>query len=309
MRFWTVSSMHVAVGLALLTWALAGTVASQNARSRAPIESKFPLDDADPESSIPSPEEVARDPVQMGYLMMETTRRAGEALRQGKPAKAAKYYRAVAKAAPERALGFREACAAHKRAGEIAKAVDMCRAALGTNDATPEDRLKFLDVALEKRGTLTPAEIGHIDQAIARLGRELGTGKADKGRRGLAEIKCQVAARLSDPQRLTACTEELRSLNTDRARLLPYVWALAVSRGDLNKAESLKEEAIRARLPAQSVEVMARGLAKAREERDGPLLTAAKRWWPAAVGIVLALGAIVVFQRKRRAASSLRPAA
>jgi hypothetical protein len=294
------------LGLILLTWANAGSVASQNAARIPAPESKFPLDDADPESSIPSPEEAARDPLQMGYLMVDITRRAEEALKQGQPARAARYFRAVAKAAPDRALPLRKACAAHQTAGEIAKAFEMCRATLRQADASADDRFNFLDVALKKPGTLTPAELGDIDRTVARLGREFGKVRADKTRSGLAEVKCQVAARVGDTARLSACTEELRSLNSDRARLLPYAWALAMSRGDLSKAESLKDEAIRTGVSERAVEVMLRDLAKAHEKRDGPLLTAAKRWWPAALAVVLALGAIVVLQRRRQAASKLR---
>lgn len=298
----TVRSTHVALGLILLTCASAGPVASQGAAG-VPL-SKFPIDDADPERSIPSPEAAARDPLQMGYLMVDITRRAEEALKQGQPARAAKYFRAVAKAAPGRALPLRKACAAHQTAGEIAKAIEMCRAALRQPDASSDDRFNFLDVALKKPGSLTPAELGDIDAAVARLGREFGKMRADKTRRGLAEVKCQVAARVGDTARLSACTEELRSLNTDKARLLPYAWALAMSQGDLSRAERLKDAAIRSGVPQQRVEVMLHDLAKAREKRDGPLLTAAKRWWPAALALLLATGAIVALQRKRRAAAT-----
>ena len=174
--------MHVATGLALLLWARGGPAASQDALGISPEASKFPIDDADPERSIPGEEEAARDPLQMGYLIVALTNRAQEALQQGQPARAAKYFRALGKASPGRALPFRKACAAYESAGEIASAIDMCRAALGKIDATANDRLDFLDVALKKPGELTRAELSDIDGTIARLQRELTKDKADKAK-------------------------------------------------------------------------------------------------------------------------------
>jgi hypothetical protein len=294
-------STRLALCFVLLTWATAGSAASQDSAHVPPTKSKFPIDDMDPERSIPSPEEAARDPLQMGYLMMDITQRAEAAFADGQPARAAKYYRAIARAAPDRALPYRKACAAHQRAGEIAKAVEMCRGAVQRADATPDDRFNFLEVVLKKPGKPTPAEVRDIDATLARLGREFEKMATEKTRRGLAEVKCQVAARLGEPARLAACTQELRSLDASDAQLLPYAWALAISQGDVGNAERLKDEAIRKGLPVGTVEVMVRGLANVREKKDGSLLTLARRWWPA-LAAALALGAALMLQRRRRAA-------
>jgi hypothetical protein len=298
--------MFLALTSALWTSASAGSAAAQNSEEIPPLVSKFPIDDADPESSIPSPEEAARDPQQMGLLMMEMTQRAERAMQEGKPARAARYFRALTKAAPDRALPFRKACAAHKSAGEIAKAVEMCRTASGLPDATLDDYLNLLGITFEKPGRLTPAELRDIDSTIRRLERDLAAGRVGGRGRNVAMLKCQLAARVGDPERLTACIEELRSLNAEKSQLLPYAWSLAMSQGDLSKAESLKDEAIQAGVPRAKVEVMARDLALARAKREGRVLSAARRWWPAAAVTLVAFAAIVTFQRRRRAASKPR---
>jgi hypothetical protein len=296
--------MCVGLACALLIAESAETAASQDVAEGLPFASKFPIDDADPESSIPGPEQAAREPQQVGFLVMELSQRAERALQEGKPAKAARYFRAVAKAAPDRALPFRKACAAHRRAGELAKAIEMCRVAAGLPDASLDDRLDLLGVAFAKPGTLTAAELRDIDRTVGRLERELDKGGAQGGRHNVAIMKCELAARVGEAQRLGACVEELRSLNAGPAQQLPYTFSLALSQGDLERAETLKNQAIEAGVAQEKVEVMTRVLALARARADGSVLTAAKSWWPGAALAVLVLGALVVFQRRRRAASS-----
>jgi tetratricopeptide (TPR) repeat protein len=295
--------MCMALAAALPIAGSAGTAASQDVAGGQPFKSTFPIDDADPERSIPSPEEAAREPQQVGFLVMELSQRAERALQEGKPVKAARYFRAVGKAAPDRALPFRKACAAHKSAGELAKAVEMCRVASGLPDASLDDYVNLLDVAFAKPGKLTAAELRDIDRTIARLERELGKGGEHGRGHNVAILKCQLAAHLGEAERLSACIEELRGLNAPPAQLLPYAWSLALSQGDLEQAETLKNQAIEAGVPQEKVDVMVRDLALAREKAGGSVLAAAKRWWPGVALVVLALGALVVFQRRRRAAS------
>lgn len=285
--------------LLLTTPALPGSAQTTVTKAEA-IETSFAINDEDPESTVPTPEQAMKDPLQMGYLMMAFSDRAEAALAQGTPALAAKYYRAMGKAVPDRAVAFRKACKAHDAAGEIQKAVETCRAALGKGGVTIPDHLAFVHIMLKKPGPLGTAEIADIDAVLERLEGELKLGQEDKGRLVLAELRCQLGVRLTDAGRLSACTKELKELKVEKAKLLPYAWALAMSQHNLGEAESVMEQAEQAGLPGSAIEVMQKGLRRAVDAQQAETFQLAKRWWPAVVALALSLLAIAAVRSRRR---------
>jgi hypothetical protein len=270
------------------------------------IGTTLPIDDVDPESKVPSPEEAMRDPLQMGYLMMALSDRGEAALQQGKPAAAAKYFRAMGKAVPDRAVAFRKACRAHDAAGERAKAIETCRAALGKGGVTVQDHILFVQVMLKKKGTLDATDVGDVDAVIERLRGELALGAQQDGRRMIADLQCQVGTRLEDAARLSECTQELTKLKVDRAKISAYSWALALSKGDIDEAKAVIDEAKRAGLPAAAIESMQKGLTRAGLSEKTGASALARRWWPVASAVALGLLAAFVVRARRR--SRLHPA-
>lgn len=258
------------------------------------------INDDDPESSVLSPEEAMKNPLNMGYLMMALSDRADKAAARGDHSKEAKYYRALAKAAPDRAIGYRRACAAHDLAHESDKAVEMCRAALGTGGLTVDDHLKFLSVLLKRPGTPSETDLADADAVVERLETELKLGQNEAGRKVIAEAKCQIAAKLEDPDRLEVCVEQLRVVKAEPAKLFTYEWAFAVANGDATGAQQVIEAARKSGVPAPALELMQRGLSKANEvPRARALRTAARRWWPVAT-LLLGLALIVLSLRRSR---------
>lgn len=263
------------------------------------IPTTIAIDSADPESSIPSPEEAMRNPLEMGYLMMALSERGEAAMQKGDASAAAKYFRAIGKAVPDRAVAFRKACRAHDAAGETEQAIETCRAALGKGGVTIQDHLVFVRVVLDKKGPLGATEVGDLDAVIERLAGELGAN--EEGRRKLAVLRCQVGTRLEDPARLAACTQELAELEFERSGLLAYSFALALARRDLGEAGRVIAEAKRIGMPAAAVASMESGLARAELSAHGGVKGAMRVWWPAFAAALLMLLAIATVRLRRRA--------
>src|SRR5690349_6017232 len=84
------------------------------AAPRADLNSKFSIDDAHPERSLPTPEQAMKNPIEMGYLMMDLIARAEAASQRGDHGVAVRYYSAVARAVPDRSISFSKLCTAYE---------------------------------------------------------------------------------------------------------------------------------------------------------------------------------------------------
>lgn len=299
----------VASALVLLSLGRAAAQDDQVAQSAPPMSApkqggdptaSIKLDDDDPESSVPTGEQAMKNPLDMGYFLMALSDRADAAAQRGDHSKEAKYYRAVVKAVPDRSVGYRRACAAHDAAQEWDKALAMCRGALAVGGVTLDDHLKFLKILLKKQGPLTEKEVGDADAVIAGWEGDFGLNKDDKGRKIIAEAKCQVGVKLEDPQRLASCTKALRELKAEPAQLYAFEWALAISEGDKGAAKRAIEAAKEAGLPPAATAAMERGLSKADAVPTERVLAAlGRRWWPALVAAAVALVAFLGFRVRR----------
>ena len=74
--------------------------------SAADLTAPRTIDENHPERSIPTPEQAMKNPLQMGYLLMDLIARGEAATEIGDHEAAIRYYRAIAKAVPERAVSF-----------------------------------------------------------------------------------------------------------------------------------------------------------------------------------------------------------
>src|SRR4051812_45708366 len=64
------------------------------------------IDEEHPERSVPTPEQALKNPLEMGYLVMDLVARAEAASQRGDHAAAVRYYAAIAKAVPERSVSY-----------------------------------------------------------------------------------------------------------------------------------------------------------------------------------------------------------
>jgi tetratricopeptide (TPR) repeat protein len=284
-----------------LSMCLTAELASaQPALAQSPLVSKFSIDDSDPEASVPTPQQAARQPLEMGYHLMLLSERADAATSRGDHVAAAKYWRALAKAVPERSLSFSRMCRSYEAAGDYERAIESCRTALGKAGSTLQDNLQFVRLVLEKRqGALQPRDIEDIDAVSLHLERELGH---EKGPLAANRMRCQLGVRLGDVSRLQACTDKLNALAPGDASSLVFSWSLAMKRGDLPAAEQMLRRARAAKLPSAALAKMAATLNMESARRapawharvDSSMLAAA------ALVLLAVSSAVVVNRRKQR---------
>ena len=138
--------------------------------------SHFAVDDADPEASVPSLEEQHSQPLEFGYFLQDLAAKAERATKAGDHPAEARYYRALATAAPNSAFAPRRLCGALEAAGDLANAVVACRTALTRDGSTSGDYIHFVKVVLKTTTPLPPGERQELDAVIAHLAHETDLG-------------------------------------------------------------------------------------------------------------------------------------
>jgi tetratricopeptide (TPR) repeat protein len=285
----------------------------------------FPIDEKDPESSVPGMEQAMKHPLQMGYHVMLLIERGQAAMEREDYKAAIKFYRAMVKAIPERATPHGLLCKAYEAAGDDASALDACRQALARPSVTVDDNLRFIALMLRKPGKLEKKEVEDVDAVIAHLEKELSAPPVEQGEAAQSPVelpagakplatpsevllavtmlKCDLATRLEETPRLEQCSARLEQLAPRDARTLGYSWALQLNKGDYDAAEGVIQRAERLGVPEAAVVKMQTAL---RTRRDG--LRPWQQWlqdWgliDGLTGLMTALAAVLVLRRKKSVA-------
>lgn len=255
----------------------------------------FTIDDANPEASVPDPKTALTNPLAMGQLVIELARRAEQSARENQPAQAARYYLALAKAAPERATAFSMACAHFEQAGQLGQALDACRNALGRPGASAQDSAAFVRIVTKLPQRPTGTLLDDTEAVIRHVRSESATHP--ELTRAAAALDCQLAVRLSDQSRLVRCTEELERLAPDAAETIAFSSALALARGDAELARKALARAERAQLPAPTLALMKQRLAGIQQHAAAAPST--MRWWPVLAVLSLAALVFTIWRRQR----------
>jgi hypothetical protein len=263
------------------------------ARAEAPAAgqlSGFEIDENDPEGSLPPTSEFKKDPLQFGYLVMDLADRADEAVRGKDYQKAVRFYRALTKIAPDRAIGFGKMCEVWELAGERKKALDACRQALVTEGARIDDYERFVRLSLLGPGSPTELEKTELTNVINHL------RKTPDGAVAGAEIDCKLGVRLRDSGRLERCTAELAKLAPDNPNNLGYQWALATLKNDGAAARQVLARAKEAGVDLRGLQRMEVATSRAQLTRSVS--------YAAAVVLVLAAAGLL-FRRRRELLAGL----
>jgi tetratricopeptide (TPR) repeat protein len=271
------------------------TAASPEAAPRAGHLSKYAIDDANPESSVPTNAQRDADPLQYGYFIMDLGDRADAALAKGDHASAAKFYRAVAKAVPDAPVGFVKACEQYEILGDYASATQLCAAALTLKGVTVEDYSHYARLALRSRD-LGPETLSNLDAVVAHL-------KSNASTRAVAlDIECAVGAHQSDRARLERCVPDLARLAPNNRKTLFYEWALAVVKKDFPAAEGYLAKARTATPPNPGeVKLMERAMFEAMPAwRQG--MRAFRDWRIGASACVVLFAGLALLLLRRRGA-------
>jgi hypothetical protein len=222
------------------------------------------INDADPESSVPSLELRNKEPLQYGYFLQDLAARLERAWKRQDHAAAIRYLRAITMAAPKSAYGPRMLCKELQVTGDLAKAVMACRTALTLDGSTADDFARFVEVALARAGQAkpTPLERKEIDAVIAHLaasGGSVGTLPA--------LLRCEVGVRFEDTAALEGCTAELAKAAPDDPKTISFQWALALAKRDASGARGLIGRAKQAGVSTSGLDVMERATKQMRRRQ------------------------------------------
>jgi tetratricopeptide (TPR) repeat protein len=194
--------------------------------------SKYPINEANPESSVPTPAQRDADPIQYGYFIMDLGDQAEWAIKKGDHLKAGHMYAALAKAVPDEANGFTRACRQYELAGDLQDATKMCGDALTANHSVLADYSHYARLALQQK-KLAPTDLQNLDAVVAHL------KSTEETRLVGLDIECAVGAHEADSKRLQRCVPDLVAKAPDNYKTLYYAWALAMSTHDYSGAERL----------------------------------------------------------------------
>jgi tetratricopeptide (TPR) repeat protein len=257
--------------------------------------SDWPVDDQDPESSVPTNHKRDRNPLQFGYWLMDLTYKAVQATKRGDHAGAVKFYKALVKAVPDRSVSFTRLCESYEAMGDWKDAVETCATALTRDGVTIRDYEHYFSLALAKKGSLTASEIGVLNDVIQHL-REDPAG-ADAA----SDLACQLAVRIEDVTRLQTCAAALAAKAPDDPRTLSYELALALKRGNLKEAEALVERARTTEMAPAGIEQMEREIASIRAARKRRMFA----WGLGGLATSVGAGMVIVLATRRRARAPL----
>jgi tetratricopeptide (TPR) repeat protein len=260
------------------------------ADERSPWLSSWPIDDSNPEASVPSEVQLKKDPLQAGYFLQDLIAKAELASKRGDHMAAVKFYQAMLKTVPNRAIALTRICAELEAAGDLVQATNACGLALMLDGVTVGDYEHYVHLMVNKKGQFTDKETLAVTNVIAHM-------KQDAAGRAVGnQLECEFAARTSDMAKLSECTAALAASAPNDPKTIMYQWDLALRQKNFGAARQLATRAKAAGIKEDSLLSMEQATS-AGESRQ--------RWLMALVivGVLILLSgityAVVVMSRKR----------
>ncbi len=220
--------------------------------------SKWPVDDEHPENAIPSEKDRDADPLEFGYWLQDLALKAERAEKRNDHAAALRFYSAMAKAVPDRAIAFSKMCGESEALGDIQTAINSCGDALLREGVRLGDYERFVRLVVSKPGKLSDKEIAALGQVIEHMKEDTeGRGAVDRN-------ECEIGVRTSNLVQLRECTSALVASAPNDPKTITYQWALAVQEGKFDDADKL---VVRASTLGVHVEAMRRTTAEGEKRR------------------------------------------
>jgi tetratricopeptide (TPR) repeat protein len=214
------------------------------------LSRKFRIDEDSPEASVPSLEEANKNPLETGYLLQDLIVRGEAAKAQKDFAAMIRYYRAVARAVPERSKGWGKLCEAYQLSNDRDKALGACRYAVERDGSELQDFVRFVELTLQQPGPLAEAQRQEMGKVLAHLQTAGADGLV------LEHLRCEVAVKTADLPLLETCTRGLARLAPDDPKTIVFQWNLAMQRRRGTEAERLLERAKDFGVPKDNVALM-----------------------------------------------------
>jgi predicted Zn-dependent protease len=253
---------------------------------------KYPINEDDPESSVPDRKQRLSNPMEFGYLIQDLLEGAELARKAGDYQSVVRYNRAVVKAVPERAKSWSKLCEAYAWVNDHARASQACGTALSLPGVELQDYTRYVRETLLLPGKPTAATAAKLKDVLAHLDRQPGV-ELDT-----AELRCEVGVATGDSRMLEGGAVVLTRLDPNNPKTVVYQWTLAMQRGQTEAAEHLLKRAKALKLPSENIERM-EALTASGNGRRG--------LWTGLVAVVFvaAAGGALVLARRRRAQLAL----
>jgi hypothetical protein len=288
---------RVAVAVALVC--LGALLASRRAHAEPSPDhpgrtSNWPIDDQNPEGSIPTPEQRNRNPVEFGYWLQDLAYKASWAAKRGDHIAAIRYFRAMATAVPDRAVSVSRLCEEYEAVGQTSNAIAACGAALQMQGVKLKDYTRYVGLVLNKPGTLSTQEVTSLWAILDHLRQDpAGSPVYD-------ELKCEVAVRIDDFDKLKECVTAMAATAPGSPTTILYEWTLAMKQKDYDGARSIIKHGRRAGVKPEAIARMEKGT-------DDVVAELRKKTLLTIFGIFLSLaaaaaGVVLLLRRPRRPA-------
>jgi tetratricopeptide (TPR) repeat protein len=238
------------------------------------LSTLYKINDADPESSVPTPKQRIANPLEFGYYIQDTLVKAEAATKRNDMATAIKHYRALAAAIPAQAQGWSLLCEAYEKVYDRERALRACKYALDREGAALKDYRRYVSLMVGKPGDLTTEEQGALNAVVGHLDKQPEMAIP------AAHLRCQSAVKTKDTAAMQACTAVLAKAAPQDPKTIVFQWSYAVMRGDKAEASRLLGMAQQAGVASDSIERMSR--------------VAPTRWGSTRFVGVAALGAVAI---------------
>jgi hypothetical protein len=245
----------------------------------------------EPEIPVPSLQELMADPIGGAEYLLELSNDAERAEKEGDLPRAVKYFTALSKMVPDRALSFAKLCALYQELHERDQALLNCRQATGLQGVKLADYLRYLSLLVHpsEGQAITAADVAEADAVLQHLEQQAATGfEPDL-------LRCELGLSLSSPERLRECIARLEEKQAPVTQILPFRFSLTLLEKDFGAAERVIARAREAGLPEDAITMMQDEL----ERRD---VNRPVRIWLALGALVLASGVGAALWRRRRLA-------
>jgi tetratricopeptide (TPR) repeat protein len=280
----------VAAAAAAFVLAFPATASAQRAATNRLGD--WPIDDDNPEGTIPPLEQRNAHPFEFGYWLQDVTLKGEQASKHGDHAKAAHYYRTLTLAVPDAAIGYTKTCEEFAAADDFEKAFSACAGALLCNDVKVKDYVHFVHVAIAAPYKLNDKQRAALTNVIEHLRLDPSAKDVFYG------LECDVGAALGNVAFLKDCAPTLETTAPNDANTIRYEWALAMKENDLDNAQAMVNRAKMLGLPTDDMQ-----RATAADER---IQHGRKLWMGGTLAMLIAalVGARVFLRRRSR----MRPA-
>jgi tetratricopeptide (TPR) repeat protein len=214
------------------------------------LSSKFAIDPRDPEANIPSIQDRNDNPLEFGYFLQDLLERADQARKQNDLPGVIRYYRAVAKAVPDRAKAWSKLCEAYEDAKDRDRAIRACRYAIDRPAVELQDYVRYVHLILANEGQLTASDRSELTAVLAHLEKQPSLDLV------VNQLRCEMGVKLKDVPLLETCTKELARLAPDDPRTVVFEWSLAMRKGQRTEAERLIAQARKSGVVLENVNRM-----------------------------------------------------